>query len=210
MSKKELTRLYSMSDADLKQQADNVKALITRDITDFNTRGVTSITLSDFQDLIDDFDDLETDEEMVGEVMEATNNKNNLAEHVRKGIRSIRNMADIVYKGIGKYNSFGFTDMANMSDNELYRLAKRVVRVGTKVLAELASQGLTQQVLDDFATLSVAFDQSIDAQQKAVEDRDLATAERVSQGNTLYAEMSRLCSIGKTLYEDTNEARYND
>ena len=43
-----------------------------------------------------------------------------LGEQLRVAIRKIRNMAQLQYNGKGKYNSFGFQDMANMSDNELY------------------------------------------------------------------------------------------
>ncbi len=210
MPKKVETRLYSMSDADLKQTADDVVTLVTRDLTDFNKRNVVNQTLADLNDLIVAFDNLRTDEELQGSVMDATQAKDVLAEQIRKTIRKFRNMAALQYDSKGKYNSFGFEDMANMSDNELYRLAKRVIRVATTLSAELANQGLVAQDISYLSTAVSLFDESIDAQHKAKEDRDLATEARVTQGNILWAEITRLCSIGKSIFEDEDEAKYSD
>jgi len=210
MAKKVETRLYSMSDADLKQTADFVFNLVTRDLGDFGRRNVTADTLTDLQALINNFDDVQTDEELQGIVMDATQAKDVLAEDLRKKIRTIRNMAELEYNNKGKYNSFGFEDMANMNDNELYRLAKRVVRVSTTLLSDLGNQGLVEADITDLSTAAALFDTAIDAQHSAIENRDLATEARVTIGNELWDELTRLCSIGKSIYEDTDEARYND
>ena len=125
-------------------------------------------------------------------------------------IRPIRNMAELQYKNGGKYKTFGFDGMDKMDDNNLYRLALRVVRVGTKLLPELQAQGLTATLLTSLADEATACHNAIDAQDNAIEDRDLATQERVGLGNALYAILVQLASIGKSLFEDNDEARYND
>jgi hypothetical protein len=132
------TRNYSMADGELKQKADALANTITRDLADLGVRNVTAATVTGFKVFIQAFDDTTTDEELLGEAMTATENKNTIAEDIKKAIRPIRNMAEIVYGNKGRYNSFGFDDMANMSDPDLYRLAKRVVRVGNKFLTDLA------------------------------------------------------------------------
>src|SRR4051794_19875877 len=105
-----------------------------------------------------DFEDMETDEELLGSIADATLAKDTLAGDIRKKVRVIRNMADLQYNGVGKYGSFGFEDMANMSDNELYRLAKRVVRVTTKLAGELGLQGLTPADISGLSTAAGLFD----------------------------------------------------
>lgn len=40
--------------------------------------------------------------------------------------------------------------------------------------------------------------------------RVIATQNRVLAGNSVYAELVRLCDIGKTLFQDSDEAKYND
>lgn len=204
------TRNYSMADGDLKQLADGLAATLTRDLADLAKRNVTTASVTALQQLITNFDETPTDEELLGEVMAATEAKNNIANNIKIAIRPIRNMADIVYEGKGKYASFGFEDMANMSDNDLYRLAKRVNRVGTKFLADLTPQGLTVEELTNLLNLAQDFDKAIDTIEDKIEDRDIETQDRVNKGNTLWAELSKLGSIGKSVYEDTNEAKYND
>jgi hypothetical protein len=79
-------------------------------------------------------------------------------------IRSIRGMAEVQYHKTGKYKTFGFDGMDEMSDANLYRLAKRVMRVGTKLLPELAKQGLTAEIPTTLQQTTVDFDASIDTQ----------------------------------------------
>jgi hypothetical protein len=210
MSTKVETRLYSMADGDLKQKADGLKTTITRDLEDFATRNITDTQVTAYQTLIDVFDDTTTDEELLGEVGVATDAKNAVADNTRKAIRTIRGMADTAYGGKGKYHIFGFEDLARLTDADLYRLAKRVVRVGTKLLTDLAEQGLTAAQLTALDNLAKDFDKAIDAVEDTIENRDLETQDRIKKGNTLWQEMLRLAAIGKSLYEDTNEAKFND
>jgi hypothetical protein len=210
MAKNEEVRIYRMKDADLKQKSDHIADNVTRDIDDFTTRNVTSDTIIAFRQIIATFDAAPTDEELEGDINDATDAKSALAERLRMSIRKIRNMAELQYNGRGKYNSFGFDNMANMSDNELYRLAKRVIRTSTRLADDLAVQGLTPAQLTTLTNLAIDFDASIDVQQNKIEDRTLAAQQRVTLGNILYTELVHLCSIGKGLYEDSDEAKYND
>jgi len=204
------TRSYPMADADLKQKADGLANTITRDLADLAPRNINAATVTAFKAVITTFDNTTSDEELLGELKNATDAKYAIAENIKKAIRPIRNMAEIVYAGKGKYTSFGFEDMANMSDGDLYRLAKRVVRVGTKFLSDLAPQGLTAAQLASLTTLANSFDAAIDDVEDKIENRDIETQERIKKGNALWDEMTKLGSIGKSVYEDTNEAKYND
>ncbi len=143
-------------------------------------------------------------------VTDATNAKNTIADNIRIAVRPIRNMAETAYGTTGKYNTFGFDGLSELTDNDLYRLTRRVIRVGTKLLAELAAQGLTAAILTALGVLATDLDTAIDAIEDAIENRDLETQDRIIKGNVLWAEMSRLASIGRSLFEDTDEARYND
>jgi hypothetical protein len=210
MAKNEEVRIYRMKDADLKQKSDHIADNVTRDIDDFVTRNVTAGTITTLRQMIATFDAAPTDEELETDINDATDAKGALAERLRVAIRKIRNMAEIQYNGRGQYNSFGFDDTANMSDNELYRLAKRVIRTSTRLADDLAIQGFTPAQLIALTNLAADFDASIDVQQNKIEDRTLAAQERITLGNILHAELVRLCGIGKSLYEDSDEAKYND
>ena len=204
------TRLYSMADGELKQKADGLKNTITRDLADFATRNITATQVTAYQTIIDVFDSTTTDEELLGGVTVATEAKNVIADNTRKALRTIRSMADTAYNGKGKYSIFGFDDLSELTDANLYRLAKRVVRVGGKLFTDLSAQGLTQAQLTALNALAKSFDTAIDDVEEAIETRDLETQDRIIKGNTLWQEMLRLAAIGKSLYEDTNEAKFND
>ncbi len=204
------TRAYPMADADLKQKADGLAATLTRDLADLGARNINAASVTAFRVLIATFDSTTSDEELLGELKAATDAKDAFAENIKKAIRPIRNMAELVYESKGKYTSFGFEDMANMSDSDVYRLAKRVVRVGTKFLADLAPQGLTAAQLTSLLALATSLDTAIDDVEDKTENRDIETQDRIKKGNALWKEMTKLSSVGKSVYEDNNEAKYND
>lgn len=210
MSLKPSVRNYLFEDATLIQEAGRIKNAVSRDNKEFAKRNITNGTLTDFQTKIDAFDDFPTDEELQGVVVDATANKDALAQNIRVQARTIRNMAELQYHKTGSYKTFGFEGMDEMSDANLYRLAKRVVRVGTKLLPVLSKQGLTQEILDTLAQIAVDFDKAMDTQESEIENRDLQTQERIRLGNDLYAVLVQLASIGKSLYQDTDAAKYND
>ncbi len=210
MPKSAPTRNYSMSDGDLKQKADALAANINRDLADFAIRNITATTVANLNTIISIFDNTITDTELLGEAITATEVKNDIAENIKKAIRPIRNMAEIVYDSKGKYNIFGFKDMANMVDADLYRLAKKVVRVSTKFFADLVPQGLTVAQLNNLTNLAISYDAAIDDIENKIENREIETLDRVKKGNHLWSEMSKLASVGKSIYEHIDEARYND
>ena len=203
-------RLYTIADADLKQVADDLKDTISRDAADFATRNVAAPQLTAFEALSSTFDDTTTDVELLGMVTDAVQKKNAIVDGLHTAIRTIRSMAEQAYNSKGKYNVFGFENMTEQSNNDLYRMAKRVVRVGTSLQADLAVQGLQANQLADLAAKATSLDAAIDAVHDAEEQRDLEAQGRIRKGNALYKEMMRLSSIGKSLYQDTDEAKFND
>lgn len=210
MPKSETTRTYIFADADLKQKADALAQTIDRDMAQFATRNITKVHLTNFGNLIDDFDNCSTDVELLGMVSVATEQKDAAAAVLRPQLRTIRNMAETAYEGAGMYHVFGFGSIADLPDNDLCQLAKRVYRVATRLLSELAAQGLTQEQLNTLQSQYKALDTMVDKCAEAEETRDIETQGRITKGNALYAEMVRLAGIGKSLFEDTDEARYND
>ncbi len=209
--KKESIRDYRFSDGILKQKADDIASSVTRDITQFNTRGVTADTVTAFETLAQEFDDLPTDEEAQGDVSDATEIKDAAAEALKVKIRTIRTMAQNKWgDGAAKYRSFGFEGMDDMNDSDLHRLGKRVGRRATANLAALESEGLTEDMITALGTANTTFDDAIDAMEDKVKDRDLSTQSRVDKGNACYKELVRLCNIGKDLWAARDEAKYND
>jgi hypothetical protein len=210
MPKAPETRKYSFSDATLKQRGDSVVACLVRDAQDFLVRGVTVEDRTGLEGLIGSFDDFTTDDELLGEVTTATEAKNGFRQNLETQIRLVRGIAQVFYQGKGAYRKFGFDGMTQLSDDKLHRLSKRVSRVLVDHTAELLPAGLTPAVVTHLTTLSTSFDDAIDTLDEKIKLRDIATQERVINGNILYVELSRICNIGKNIYQDVNEAKYND
>ncbi len=199
-----------MSDAELKQAADLSVIHVKRDLTEFSTRMIDAAYLKTYEALIEDFAAYPNDIELHGLVMVATEAKDALAEGLRVSIRPVRSMAEEQYHGGGLYKCFGFEKMNERTDVQLIRLGRKVVRVGTRLLEQLAGQGLTTGILSGIGAQAISLDDAIEAREEAIEAREIATQERIKTGNALYGAYVRICNIGKSLFADTNEAKYND
>lgn len=204
-------RLYKSSDGTLTQNADNLKISGERDLSDFLQYGWTQARLDTIGDLRDEFDDLPTDEELMGAMVVATGQKNEKGEQLRVMIREMRSRVENKYgEGADETVAYGWELLSKMDDNDLRRCGKRVWRVATADAAALASEGVTASVLSALITLTNDFDDAIDLQITRIKERDVAVSIRINKGNELYAELVKLANTGKTHWESRDESKYND
>lgn len=211
MQQKEETRIYSMDDATLIQRCDALLASLTRDQADLAYRNVTLLVLADFENQIDAFRETDTDQEWVGILSAFVAEKDKERNELQVQISTIRNMAQNVYgRGKGLYKTFGFTDIDQLDDSNYVRAARRVHRVATSLLADLAPEGLDAAILLALITKIDELDGAIDTAHSKEEERDLATQARIVTGNGLYRTASKLAGIGKNHYFSRDEAKYND
>lgn len=205
------TRLYKIADASLKQLADDLKDSIVRDSADFESYGVNATKIQELESLISNFNETTTDEEFKGIITTKVEEKNSIAESLKQIIAGIRNRAKNKFgEQSGKYKSFGFEDLSRLNDDQLYRTSNRIARIGNRMLSELASEGLTTEILNNLVNVARSFDIAIDKVGEAEEIRDIETQSRIEKGNALYTEMVKLADTGKTLYATNNQAKYND
>ena len=210
MKQKEVVRAYGFSDADLRVDSGQLKQFVERDATEFATRNEGQATLDAYQVLLDTVETQKTDKELQGPAIAATAFKNQMVEETKTKLRNIRSIAKSVYGEKGLYNSFGFDDMDELSDNKLYYLVLRVYRVGVELLPQMSGKGLSSGLLADLEAQGIKILQSLSAQVNAVAVRDVATQQRIINLNALYTEYARLSNLGKDLFLESDEARYND
>lgn len=211
MNRKEESRNYKMSDANLVQLSDSIHNTANRDITELGDYGVDAGTLTTLMAARDVFSDNPTDEELSADMVIATQNKNAERENLRISIRQIADRARIKYgEQDGKFRKFGVDLLSKQSDNDLVRTGRRVVRAATEYEADLATEGLTPIMITDLSTLTDTFDDLIDLQDAAIKERDVAVDVRIRLGNDLYALLTNLAAKGKLCWQDNNEAKYND
>jgi hypothetical protein len=212
MSKKpEEIRIFNFSDAALMQLADAVISTGRRDATELGPEGVTSTRLDDLETLNASFRDMEDDIEWAGLVSEKTAEKDAALAECETGVRNIRRMAANIFgERSTKYKRFGFDSINALKDVERIKAYFRVHRRAVDNALALAPEGLTATVLTAFRDACVAADEAYDVLKDTIDDRDLATAERVVLGNAIYTEVVKICNTGKTYWFDRSEAKYND
>ena len=200
-----------MSDASLIQLCDRINNAAKRDATQMDTFGINESFLSDFYSGRNLFANMQTDEELSGYMMIATQSKNQKANDLRILIRQHRVRVTNLYgEGSAQDKMLGIETLSRLSDEDLARTGKRVHRVLSGFVAELAGQGVTQAMLTDFLNLVNAFDTSIDGQDSAVRNRDIAVDERVKAGNELYQNCIKIANAGKAIFESTGLSQYKD
>lgn len=203
--------IFSFSFGRLVIVADEKASFMERDAAEFALRGVDALAITAFRDQIEEFDNLETDEEYLGTQNNLGIIKDENAEIVRVAIRVIMTMAENKFgKKSAKVRRFGVSDLSIMNDAELHRCAKRVKRVATEYLALLESEGLTALIITDLETKNQTFEDSIEEHEDAIADRDDAQEHRVEMANALYTQMEKHCNTGKSIWETTNAAKAND
>ncbi len=210
MATKEVVREYKMADNELAQKADKLVGSMTRDATDFAKRKVDDSRRGEIVSQCTEFKNFPTDEELEGLVITATEEKDATNAELVEKLSNIRSMAETAYGNSGKYKTFNFGELSKLNGKELYFTAKRVARVGTLLLSELASEGLTVALLTEISTLATLLDNNLDAIGEAVEKRDIRTQERIILGNKLWRNMVKYANVGKSIFAANDEARYND
>lgn len=210
MKKTMATRNYKLADAVLKQKADEFLNLLDRDI-EFADRGYNAAAKTQFIALRDDVEVLPSDEKLESQKIELTATKDAARSALEKTMRTIFNMASNRFGSqSAQYRSFGNAEISRLPDAELVRVSKIMIIAANANLAEMATEGLTQAMIDSLTTKSEALDVAIDDVAKGISDRDIATEHRIETLNSLYNLVIKYAGIGQDIFYEVNEAKYND
>ncbi|MFI5205090.1 MAG: hypothetical protein ACHQF2_11395 [Flavobacteriales bacterium] len=211
MAKKPVKRIYSFSDGSLSELGDELVMYAERDLADMTAFGYDQPRIDAIKLKIANFKDFSSDEVFTGLMMEATEDKNTAITNMSEVAEGVVQRAVTKYdRNSPKVKSFGYTGYGTKSDSDKTTACRDVHKQGTAKLADLASEGLTVAILDDLRAKTILADDAITEKRKRVADRDEAVNTRITMGNDLYKDLVKLADTGKHLYEDTNEAKYND
>jgi hypothetical protein len=209
MKKQPSNREYNFPDADLYMQCMERIRYAERDIADFTTYSFSQARVQAFKDLCTKFDNLPSDDEMLGEQMEFTEKKKTASEHLKVAIRSIMTRVAMKYNNrSGRYRKFGTSKMGDMTDAQLLFCGRRVVRVSKQLLPFLEETGLSQIHVDKVQECARTFEDSINRKFDKVSDRDILVESRTDLGNEMYREFIVLCNIGKDIWVDKDPVKY--
>ena len=206
----EVMRDYRMLDAELYSFASDLCQRLTRDIADLGF-GITNASITALQNLTDAFEAIPSDDGLLGDLMLATQTKNDLADQIRENIRNLALHIQLKWgTNSPQYRSLGDLSVSKFSDDVLHSAADNIHKRMTGYLPDLLSTGLTQNYLDDYSDLITSYQTARNAVTDKIEDRDNTKQLRIRKGNELYGFVVNYCEIGKRVFEKTDPARYND
>lgn len=186
-------------------------ANMTRDATEFAARGVDGTAITALETLGDAFEVFPPDDVYVGDISDLTTEKNNLRETVTDDIQVISGYFEQQWgPRSGKYKSLRIANIQKMSDSKFLFTSRNVVTQATQYLTELTPIGLTQTMIDSLEDNAQLFEDKLVELNNTKELRDEKAEERLTKGNELYDYVANYCRIGKLIWENLNEAKYND
>lgn len=211
MKKDPVIREFHLTDAILKQKADEFINLLDRDIIEFTERGYTPAKKTELINARNAVDDFPSDEQMEAIKVDLTNQKDAARSAMEKTMRTILNMAENTFGfGSAKHKEFGASDLTRQPDAEIVRNARILAAAAQKYLGDLQTEGLTVEKITMLTTQRETLDLAIDAQAKGISDRDVATEDRTEILNVLYRLLTKYAGIGQDIFSETDEAKYND
>lgn len=211
MKKLQLARNYIFTEAVLKQKADEMIGLLERDQLEFADRGFDAAAKSSFIEKRDMVDSLTSDRTLEAQKMVFTERKVAAKNALEKTMRTILNMAAIHFgERSAHFRAFGPTNLTRLREAELARVYKGMAAAATKNLVAMEGEGLRQILIDRLLQQGDAYDLALYEVADAIVARDIATEERILMQNDLYRLITKYAGIGKNIFYDTNEAKYND
>lgn len=208
---KEIERNYNMTNSALAQLVSDFIVFMTRDATEFAARGVDAAAITAFETLGNAFEVFPSDEEYLGLVMIEVDAKNALRETCTEHVQLVSGFFEMKW-GLksGQYKRLGIRTLQNLKDKDFLFRCREVARVATEYLTDLTPIGLTQTMIDDLEADAQSFEDKLNAIADKTALRDDKTRERTEKGNELYSYLTQYSKTGKLIWENVNEAKYND
>jgi len=209
MYSKELKTNFNMAYADLSALSKQQVNTIMRDITEFENYGISAAEIQAFRTKVEELDNMRIDEDYRGLVMEATQSKDALAKPIKSSVREIAFFVKQTYDvQSGSYARLNIGEIGKLSDFKLFRTARSFCRVVRSMNLPLTDA--IENKLSELESNYEQFSELINEKDKRVEERDVATLNRVLLANEIYNKFSNYSQLGQVIWAERNEAKYND
>lgn len=208
---KELKKEFDMSFDELMFKVGDIVTSMNRDVTEFTARGITSTDITAFETQGNDFEAFPPDFYYQADISIEVEAKNIARSECSTLIRKVSGYVQQEW-GLKspQYKKMGIKEFSKKSDRAFITIARTVALCAEDWLSTLSSIGLTQGLIDELKAKAQTMEDRIHGIAEKTEIRDLKTRERLEKANDLYAVMRQYCDVGKLIWEDVNEAKYND
>lgn len=211
MIKKELKTKFNMSYADLSAISKQKVDTMLRDVVEFEGFGISQSELSQFFNEVRALDKFRSDDDLRGCVTQAVNERNKQQDSVLHEIRILVSYLLRVYKQDNPiFTRMRILGLSQLSSSQLFRTGESLYNTLVDVLPIVEPYGVSQAMLDSFYTVLQDFSDKIAKVNNAINERNQFTHERKKIANTIYDKLIVYTRIGRTIWENSNEALYND
>ncbi len=205
-------RDYRFSDARLIEIALEKIAFAERDATELATVGITPVWVTDLENQVLAFGAMPTDTIELGEQKEATEEKEADADLLIDKLKELRSAAK---RALGEksvaFDTFGFKGLDKFKDSDLLKIALVIPALTTKHAVVLATKGWLAADNTELQTMFTDFVGGIQNQAMETGSRDIATDDRIAEGNEVYNLLeNELCEAAKSYWRTRSAAKYND
>ncbi len=205
------TRNYHLSDGELILFSNTVAIAMRRDIDNFESYGVTISSIENFEELINEFQFLPDDEILREELSLAIEQRDAIRNNIANILRSLSARGKAVFgekSARGRAISPG--TITKMTESEFLIASNQVYSVAEKYLEELASEGVTEEYLENLRELTENFESAINNVSNMKMEKDNGTENKILKGNQVYALLTKYCEYGKLIWYNVSSSKYND
>lgn len=207
-------RTYRLRDGDLLTRGLAIVAAARRDAVKMAEYGYSAAAIDAIDTKITALLQAPTDVELAAILKEKTRAKNALqAEAIEHVMAQLMQRVGLKYGfNSAVHARFRVSGIQNRRDGDflltLYQVHRKADDADFKT--GMASVGLSQAHVDAIGAYATGFQERLMEQDEALRQRDSALENRVAAANALYAEVVKLAGLGKRLWVNESEAKYND
>jgi hypothetical protein len=207
----ELKTDYNFSNDYLMFKVGDVVGYMNRDVTEFTARNITQVDIDAFEAEGDAYESILPDSYYRSQITIEVDDKNTARAACQIKARKIAGYVEQAYgPKSGQYKSLNYGSLNGARDRSFITGARLVAKAAEGYLPTVSTYGLTQGMIDDLITEAQLMEDKLHAIAQKEGERDIITNDRISAGNALYEKLVKYCTVGKAIWEDVNEAKYND
>lgn len=203
---------FRMSYANLYATSIEKIAFVKRDAEKFEEFGYNSDKIAGIELLSEQLKNIERDAEKLAVQVLETDARNQKADLLRSLIRKLQVKIELSASDTKPQlvQLIKIQDLSTIPVSELVMETNKVIRMLRKHLESVQPCGISKEMIDNLELNCEEVNQLTLSSKVKIAERDFATGERIELANRLYQSIVEVCKIGRTIWDNENEAYYND
>jgi len=202
---------FNFSQEELYQKSVQTVSLMNRDKEIFSKYGVNQSKIDEFLTKATAFAQCSFDNEFLGVQMFKTEAKNRKVSELKSAVSDLMLKVEMsATRNSIMYAQFRNVSLAELSNTELVFQGRCTANIGLKYLAQLTDFGVTLEEIQKINTLVNQLTDSLNEQNVAIVERNIATRARAEKTNELFGLLSTYRNLGRKMWLNSDISRSND